>query len=64
MAVDSLRAVVRGRRVQWALALLLFAVGAVVASAQGGVLPAAFGAVVGLVAAGAVSVRLFFGGDE
>lgn len=51
---DSLRATIRNRWVRRAITLALLGLAGAVAFAQGGVLPVAFGAVVGMVASVAV----------
>ena len=51
MARDSLRSTLHNRSVQRVVAVVLLGLAAVIAFTQGGVLPAAFGALVGLFAA-------------
>jgi hypothetical protein len=61
MARETLRSTVRNRWVQRTVAGILLGIAAVVAFTQGGVLPAAFGALVGLFAAAALYGRYIRG---
>lgn len=64
MVRDSLRSTAGNRWVQRAIAAVLLGLAAVVAFAQGGVLPAAFGALVGLFAAVILYARFVRSGGE